>query len=93
MATNSVLIPIVGSDSASPTEFTAASPSFNRYFTIPNTVIAWFGDYALPSGVPTPPNGITPNGFLRVEHHTHNQWETINYYSNLTGAQIATLLG
>lgn len=93
MPTNSVILPVVGSDFATPTQFTAASPSFNKYFVIPNGIIKEFGDYTLPSGAPTPPNGITPLGYLFVNFHSGNQWTTGNYYTSQTGAQIATLLG
>lgn len=93
MATNSVLLPIVGSSAATPTEFTAQSPSFNRYFPIPNTPIRFFGDYSYPSTAPTPANGIIPIGFLRVEYHVGNQWNVVDYYTSINGASIATLLG
>lgn len=88
---NTVLIPIVGSTDAGPTQFTAQSPSLNRYFPIPNTPVKYFGDYALPAGASAPANGITANGFLYVEIHYNNQWRPVTYYTNLTGAQIATL--
>lgn len=93
MATNSALIPIVGSDFAPPTQFTAASPSFNRYFTIPNGIVKEFGDYTPPAGVPAPVNGITPAGFLFVEFHTNNQWVTGKYYTSITGSAIAAIYG
>lgn len=89
---NTILVPIVGSTGANPQQFTAQSPSFNRYFPIPNTPVKYFGDYAQPSGTVNP-NGITPLGFLYVEVHENNQWKPVTYYTNLTGAQIATLFG
>lgn len=93
MATNSVLIPIVGSDFATPTQFTAASPSFNRYFTIPNGIIKEFGDYTPPAGAAPAANGIIPSGFIFVEFHENNQWKTGKYYTSDNGAAIATLFG
>lgn len=88
MATNSALIPLVGSDFGDPKQFTAASPSFNKYFTIPNGIVTSFGDVV---GGVAGPNGIVPLGYLSVQFHNQNQWTTGNYYTSLTGAQIATI--
>ena len=90
MATNSVKLTIVGSDDAPPTQFTAQSPSFYRYFTTPNTVIKYFGDFA---GTLNPVTQQTAAGFIRVEYHNANQWITNHYYTVENGAAIATLLG
>lgn len=92
MAANSVIIPIVGASNAQANQFTAQSPSFNRYYPIHSGPVKWWGDFTQPAGT-TNPNGITPLGFIRVEHHTNNQWETVDYYTSINGAAIATLFG
>lgn len=90
MATNSVKLTIVGSDFATPTQFTAQSPSFYRYFPIPNTPIIDFGDFA---GTQNAITQQTAAGFIHVQYHDNNQWKTGNYYTVENGAAIATLLG
>jgi|GEM_PF-5262272 hypothetical protein len=90
MATNSVKLTIVGSDFASPTQFTAQSPSFYRYFPIPNNPFVEFGDYA---GAFNPVTQQTAAGFIYVQFHQNNQWVTGKYYTVENGAAIATLLG
>jgi len=90
MATNSVKLTIVGSDFAKPTQFTAQSPSFFRYFPIPNTPIVEFGDFA---GTLNPVTQQTAAGFIAVQFHSNNQWITGSYYTVENGAAIATLLG
>lgn len=89
---NSVTIQIVGSSAASPQQFTAASPSFNRSYPIPNTPVRFWGDYTQPAGTVNP-NGITPLGFIYVEVHENNQWKPVTYYTNVNGAAITTLFG
>lgn len=83
----SALIPEVGSDFAQPAQFTAASPSFNRYL-MTSTMIQ-YGDL---SPAVTQPTGIVANGFISVQFHSNNQWTTGRIYTNLTGAQINTLV-
>lgn len=83
----SALIPQVGSDFATPTQYTAASPSFNRY-RMTSTIIE-YGDL---SPTVTQPTGIVANGFISVQYHENNQWKTGKIYTSLTGAQINTLV-
>lgn len=90
MATNSVLLNIVGGDTSNATQFTAQSPSFNRYFTIPNGIIKFFGDFA---GTVNPTTGLTPAGFIYIEYHENNQWKTQTFLTSQNGAAIATALG
>lgn len=98
MATNSVLLNLVGSDFQTPTQFTAQSPSLNRYFNIPNGIVKDFGDFAVPSNLTIGVGGtsgfiLQPNGYIRVEFHENNLWKTGRLYTSQTGAQIATLFG
>lgn len=85
----SILITQVGSDNATPTQYTAASPSLARY-RMTSTMVN-FGD--APAGTPASyTGGPVPLGFIYVQYHSNNQWITTTIWTAQTGAQIKTLV-
>jgi len=88
MAQQSILLTQVGSDAATPVQYTAQSPSLARYRMC--STIVDYGDYA---GTATQnPAGIIANGFVYVQFHSNNQWVSRTLYVTQTGAQIKTLI-
>jgi hypothetical protein len=80
---------LVGSSNATPKEFTLQSPSFNKY-QMTSTIIS-YGDYT----DTTPPQnvaGLTANGYVNVQYHVNNEWQTNTLFTSETGAQINTLV-
>jgi len=84
----SILITQVGSTAATPTQYTAQSPSLARY-RMTSTIV----DYGDAVGVPASyPGGPVPAGFLYIQYHVDNQWKTATIYTAQTGAQLNTLV-
>lgn len=84
----SILVTQVGSTAATPTQYTAASPSLARY-RMTSTIVD-FGDAV---GVPASyTGGPVPAGFIYIQYHVDNQWRTATIYTAQTGSQIATLV-
>lgn len=81
-----ILVTEVDSSFATPKQFTAASPSMNRY-PMTSTFIE-FGD----SDHTNTTTGITASGFINVQYHSNNQWITGTIWVTSTGAQINTLV-
>lgn len=83
-----ILVTQVGSDFATPLQYTAASPSLSRY-RMTSTFID-FGDVV---GGVAGANGIVPVGFISVQYHENNQWRTGKIFTSQSGSAIATLIG
>jgi hypothetical protein len=80
----SILVTEVDSSFATPTQFTVASPSMNRY-PMASTFIE-FGDSTHTNNT----TGIQASGFINVQYHSNNQWITGTIWVTSTGAQINT---
>lgn len=79
-----ISVTVVDSSFATPTQYTAASPSFIR-----NWQTVGFIESGDSTHVNTN-NGITAAGFINVQYHSGNQWQTGTLYVTDTGAQILT---
>lgn len=84
----SILVTQVGSTAASPTQYTAQSPSLARY-RMTSTIVD-FGDYAGTAAQNAA--GIVANGFLYIQYHVDNQWRTATIYTTQNGAALAALV-
>ena len=88
MAKESILITQVGSSNATPTQYTAASPSLARY-----RMTQTFIDYGDAVGVTASyTGGPVPAGFINIQYHSNNQWITATIYTSQNGAAIAALV-
>lgn len=83
----SVLITPVGSDFATPLQFTAQSPSIAGYYQMTSTIIN-YGNLTSAANA----GGIVGAGYISVQFHSNNQWKTGNIYTTQNGAALAALI-
>lgn len=79
-----ISVVVVDSSFATPTQYTAASPSFTRNWQTVGFIESGDSNHANTN------SGITANGFINVQYHSNNQWITGTLYVMDTGAQLLT---